>query len=295
MNEVTKKRDYSSIIIWLLIAIYAIAIFAFARSPLMGTNILEVVGVVLLLLHGAKRYGWKGILAFIIITYIISTASEDLSIHTGFPFGHYYYTTSGGLPWWIDRVPVTVAPMYIAIGYISWTIGTVILDHMDLHLDNKVNRFLLPMLSAFVMVQFDLVQDPSTSTYAGIWIWQHAGGFFGVPLVNFLGWYLTCYVFMQIFALFLAKNNQLIKRTANLNDKKYWLQPIVVYGLVALSYVAQFLININNHKVLTDRVGHTWTVSNLYETAVLVMLFTMFYTVVLAFIRLFKQSKTIFD
>jgi len=27
--------------------------------------------------------------------------------------------------------------------------------------------------------------------------WEHGGRFFGVPLANFLSWYLTCYIFIS--------------------------------------------------------------------------------------------------
>lgn len=31
----------------------------------------------------------------------------------------------------------------------------------------------------------------------------NGGGYFGVPLINFLGWTFTVYLFMQVFALYL--------------------------------------------------------------------------------------------
>lgn len=294
MTTETKKYNYSNIATWALIILYALAIILFAGDPKTGTGILELTGCVLLLLHGKKRYGWKGVIGFIIIAFVISTLLEDISIRTGFPFGNYHYDVSDApftIPY-IDKVPIVVGPIYIAMGYLSWTLGTIILDHADLHLDQRINRFILPVISAFIMVQFDLVQDPATSTYQGMWVWENGGGFFGVPLVNFLGWYLTCYLVMQVFTLFLTRNKRIIKNSDQLlDDKKFWLQPTVLYGLVGFSYIAQYLVNINNNHHLLDLAGKTWTVSNLYETAVTVMLFTMFYTVTLALIHIFKKRN----
>jgi len=34
-------------------------------------------------------------------------------------------------------------------------------------------------------------------------VWQHGGAYFGVPLTDFLGWYLVVYVIYQLFALYL--------------------------------------------------------------------------------------------
>lgn len=293
----SKKRQtlekISTILLWALIALYFVSTIVFAGDPLAATGILQLTGILCLILHGTIRYGWKGTLAFVIIAYVVSTIFEDLSIHTGFPFGNYHYdipVPDGSRPMrFIDQVPVVVGPIYIAVGYLSWTIGSLILNHADRHLDEKINIFLLPIVSAFVMVQFDLVQDPSTSTFQGFWIWEDGGGFVGVPLVNFLGWYFTCYLFMQIFTIFLARNQKLVKTSGLVNKKSFWMQPVIIYLLVAFSYVTQYIYNINNNTEIIDMAGNVWTVSNLYETAVTVMLFTMLYSVVLATISLYKD------
>src|SRR5207245_11479497 len=46
------------------------------------------------LIHGGRRYGWKTIAVFIVVTAIVSNILENISIVTGFPFGQYYYTDS---------------------------------------------------------------------------------------------------------------------------------------------------------------------------------------------------------
>lgn len=273
---------------WLLIGLYLISTIVFGGQMDHSTGQLFLLGSILVLMHAPKRYGWKGTFIFIATAYIVSTILEDMSIRTGFPFGNYHYTL-GGLH--IDQVPVLVGPVYIAVGYMSWTIGSIILDHADKHLDKKFNLISLPAVSAFIMCQFDLVQDPLTSTFDGIWIWENAGGIFGVPLVNFLGWYLTCYLFMQIFAIYLSKNSQIIIESGDTEKKSYWLQPVIFYLLIGLSYIGHYLHQINSDEVITDLAGNVWGVANLHETAVGIMLFTMLYSVVLATVRLFKPKN----
>src|SRR5438128_12594646 len=46
------------------------------------------------LIHGGRRYGWKTIGVFIVVTAIVSNILENSSILIGFPFGHYHYTDS---------------------------------------------------------------------------------------------------------------------------------------------------------------------------------------------------------
>ncbi|MEG3659786.1 carotenoid biosynthesis protein [Arenibacter palladensis] len=291
MKKMSSSAKFSYYLGWVLILLYFISNLIFVHDPKPATGILALAGCIFLVIHGVARYGWKGTGLFVVIAYTVSTFLEDLSIHTGFPFGNYHYDLSSApfaVPF-IDQVPVVVGPIYIAVGYLSWTIGSIIMNHADRHLDKKSNIFLLPMVSAFIMVQFDLVQDPSTSTYQGLWVWENGGGFVGVPLVNFLGWYLTCYLFMQLFTLVLAKNQKMIKTSGLVNKKSYWMQPIVLYLTIAFSYVTQYIYHIDNKTEIQDLAGNIWTVANLYEIAVTVMVFTMLYSSVLAIVNLYKD------
>lgn len=55
---------------------------------------------------------------------VISNVLENLSIQTGFPFGHYHYTGGGK----IFQVPWFIGPAYLATGYLAWVVATVLLD-----------------------------------------------------------------------------------------------------------------------------------------------------------------------
>jgi len=72
-------------------------LWAIVGAYLIGSRIIPGFITPLLfpfaLVHGARRYGWKSIAVFMVITLIVSNILENSSILTGFPFGHYYYTT----------------------------------------------------------------------------------------------------------------------------------------------------------------------------------------------------------
>lgn len=262
---------------------------AFSGNPSLETQIIDLCGCVFLFLHGPRKYGWKSTFAFVAIAFVVSTILEDLSINTGFPFGHYHYTIEG-FPR-IDKVPIVVGPFYIALGYMAWSIGAIILEHVENYLNTKFNIVILPLVSAFIMCQFDLVQDPVTSTYQGIWIWENGRGVFGVPLVNFLGWYLTCYIFMQIFALYLSRHQKSVKNTEETRERSFWLQPIILYASIAFSYVCYYIHHYTDNTIIKDLAGNSWNVSAMHETAVTIMLFTMLYSIVLALGHLFKPNN----
>jgi putative membrane protein len=283
---------WSNIVRWALIALYALFIILFVDDPNSVATMILIFGFVFVFLHAPKQYGWKPTLMFALLAFVVSTIFEDLSIHTGFPFGNYHYQSVIAN---IDQVPFAVGLVYIAVGYFSWTLGSVLLNNADRHLDRKFNIIVLPLVSTFIMCQFDLVIDPSTSTYQGGWIWEQGGGFFGVPLVNFLGWYLTCYVFMQIFTLYLAKQQGKLPDKPEIRSKQYWLQPIIFYLLIGAGYIVQYIYRLGDTSVLTDLAGNTWAVNTMYETAVTVMLFTMFYSAVLALVTLYKDKPVTID
>lgn len=65
---------------------------------------IVVVQVGFLALHGAWRYGRRSVAVFIVAGLVVSNLMENLSIHTGFPFGDYHYTGGGkvfDVPWYI--------------------------------------------------------------------------------------------------------------------------------------------------------------------------------------------------
>lgn len=76
------------------------------------------------------------------------------------------------------------------------------------------------------------------------------------------------------------------------DKKSYWVQPIVLYLTIAFSYVTQYIYHIDNKTEIQDLAGNTWTVANLYETAVTVMVFTMLYSSVLAIVNLYKNGNS---
>jgi uncharacterized membrane protein len=45
------------------------------------------------------------------------------------------------------------------------------------------------LLGATLMTASDLLIDPAATCILGYWHWQQEGIFFGVPLVNFAGWF----------------------------------------------------------------------------------------------------------
>lgn len=257
---------------------FLLAVVALAGKPSLIAQGLAVGGTVIAFAHGVRTYGWSGISVFLAICLAVTFAIENLSIVTGFPFGNYHFEVAAALPY-IGKVPIVVGLLYFAMGYFSWMIASLLLDDADLHLDRPFNVVALPIIAAFVMVQWDVVMDPPNATVYRAWIWHDGGGYFGVPLSNYAGWYLTVWLFYQAFGLVLYFRPGLVWPRSHGSR----LPPILVYLAVALSNAVPYLVGHAGEVV--DATGHGWRTQDLHETTVIVMLFTMLFTSTLALLR----------
>lgn len=271
--------DLSRSCLWVLIVLFAIATVASALSTSISvTTAYVAILVAFALIHGALCYGWPGIATFAIICLVVSNVFENLSVETGFPFGNYHYTDALGPK--LFHVPLLIGPTYFGVGYLSWVLATILVG--DVFRGAALFRaFATPLVAAFIMVLWDLSLDPGASTVGKWWIWHDGGGFFGVPLSNYLGWLLTVYVFMQLFALYLRSRGPEPQAP---QPPAHDAQAAIMYALVAALFVLNYLIK--GSGPVTDAAGVGWRTGDIAETAAITSVFTMLFVVLLAAIRL---------
>jgi putative membrane protein len=267
--------------LWTLTGAVALGLIIEAFVP--GVTLFVVVlQVVFALLHGARRYGWRAIGVFVVAGLVISNILENLSIRTGFPFGHYQYTGGGK----IFLVPWFIGPAYLATGYLAWIVATVLLGDVRGR-SSWLTTIGTPVIAAFAMTAWDLSLDPVRSTINRVWIWEHGGGFFGVPLTNFLGWTFTVYLFMQVFAVYLRTRGP--QGTTERGEARAGnLHGVLLYGLTTLSSFAPLLTGART--VVVDATGRTWRTADIYQTSALVTIYGMLFIAALALLRMAQQS-----
>jgi hypothetical protein len=138
--------------------------------------------------------------------------------------------------------------------------------------------FAVPIVAAFIMVGWDVRLAPASSTIAHIWIWENGGGYFGVPLTNYLGWYLTVFTFLQLFALYLARRPDPVVPSL---PPGHWYLACVLFAVIALDYPAG---NLGGENVpIKDATGRVWQTGDIYETAAIVSMYTMLSVAVASF------------
>ncbi|MCL2761217.1 MAG: carotenoid biosynthesis protein [Desulfuromonadales bacterium] len=165
------------------------------------------------LIAGVFHLGWRAIFLFTVIGYLISFASEFSSIHTGFPYGWYYYiNATQGRELWIAGVPFFDSLSYVFLCYCSYSTAIFILSPLKRSGFNLIpletisirKSFAALVVGSLLQVYLDIVTDPvalqGNRWFLGqIYGYNTPGIHFGVPVSNYLGWWLVSAV--MIFAL----------------------------------------------------------------------------------------------
>ena len=241
----------------MLVALYEVArLFHLlpGKLPIAGVIALHVLPLlVFALIHGAMFYGVRGILIFFAISFIVGNVFENLGVATGFPYGRYYYTEAMGPK--LFHVPILVGLAYPWMGYLSWTLGRVILGNLRSPLVGT-RVITLPLVAAFIMIAWDLANDPVWANLDRLWVWQDPGAYFGVPVTNFLALYWVYYLMHQSFAIYLRGRLPIVSPL----PASYWRRPIIVYALCAAGSII-FVLSKRVPAVVFDPTGTPWNVS----------------------------------
>ena len=145
-----------------------------------------VLGALAALAHAAARLGGKRAIALLLAGFAISLAAELTGTSTGVPFGPYSYTSLLG--WRIaGLVPFPIPLSWFFMVYCSLAIlGRVLVPADDLR-----TRLTWAALGGLTLTAWDVSMDPAMSFATAHWLWHTRGFFYGMPLLNWFGWWLT--------------------------------------------------------------------------------------------------------
>jgi putative membrane protein len=246
------------------------------RTAIVALDVLSALAFALVL--GTRTHRLRGILVFAGFCILIGNTTENLSISTGFPFGHYFFLELMGPK--LFQVPILLGLAYIGMAYVSWVLGTLIAGRSR-------SLLAIPLTASFIMVAWDVAQDPVWSTVLHGWVWRDGGHWFGVPFSNYLGWYLTVFLIYLCFALYLRRR----PAPPNASNPAIGRPAISFYALCAAANVCQ-VFGHRTQTVVQDPTGHAWVVADITAASALVSIFVMGGFAVLALVRLGRQSAT---
>ena len=198
------------IFLFTLIVFYNMIVQLFMIPELLGpVYVLAPIFIIFFcFFHSLIGLGWLNAIIYLVLVIICSWIWEELGVLTGIIFGKYEYTAL--IPYHISKVPLEVPFSWYIFLYISFCISDIIVN-TRLHARQRESlpkpiklrifeAILVSLFTGAVAVGWDVVSDPMGSTRCSIWIWENGNGyFFGVPLLNFIGWFWLSSLFTAIF------------------------------------------------------------------------------------------------
>lgn len=172
------------------------AVRVFDFSIRYAGSIQILLGAAAIASYGWYALGWRFTACFFAVTYALSLTSELIGTATGWPFGEYAYTEFLGYKI-LGRVPFTIPFSWFAMGLASYLLG----NELARSLNVRRHSVWSVLLGAWLLTAWDLVLDPAMAyedLHIQFWRWGQAGSYFGMPLLNLLGWSLTGLAFMSV-------------------------------------------------------------------------------------------------
>ncbi|HUQ49045.1 MAG TPA: carotenoid biosynthesis protein [Gemmatimonadaceae bacterium] len=168
-----------------------------------------ILGAAAIFLHAAQRFGQGKAVALLTAGFGISLASEILGTSTGLPFGPYSYTTLLGY-----RIAGLV-PFPIPLSWFYMVYSSLALTGRILPVRNtERSRTAWALSAGAILTAWDVSMDPAMSSATTHWQWHTPGIFYGMPLSNWVGWFLTGSIVARAM-LAIVQPRQVAERVSN--------------------------------------------------------------------------------
>lgn len=145
--------------------------------------------------------GWRRMALFVVLGSVIGGASELLGTQVGIPFGAYEYTH------WLGAKIGGHVPYFIPLSWFAMSIVS-----LDLARRVTSSRRARVFVATVFMVLWDVSLDPamngagardgSGAPVGGVdmfWFYPEGGFYYGMPLSNWIGWFLVSLVIMLAY------------------------------------------------------------------------------------------------
>lgn len=232
-------------LIWFLFFIFLILIFLNVINAVPGLHLgiersrlyrLLFFGlpVALLVCHSITTLSFSKATFLILLSSFVGWVMEVWGLRSGTFFGGHYVYNMGDRVFW--DIPFLVIFYWAVFIYTGYSITNSFLSWLGKKKPNKKNRnlSLLPiavLLDSLFVVFIDLFMDP-IQVAKGDWTWLDRGPYFGVPIGNFIGWFVVALIVSGIF-----RTSEYFSEDKDIKfNESIYLIPVIGYGLLVLYF-----------------------------------------------------------
>jgi len=212
---------------WILLLLCAIAgLYPFSEHSPLITYAVSNMAVVLCLIHCSMWAGWPSTIKIFLVTWLTGYFTEVLGVNFQFLYGLYYYpdVISGPL---VLGVPPMAMLIYFPLGYTCFIMGRAVIGGLSKQVTG-LRLIGVAIFAGLAMTTHDFSNDPFQSTVRGLWVWPNGGAYFGVPIQNFIGWFVLTSFFSIIVGL-IANSASAMKYISTSRAPNFFLPVILLY------------------------------------------------------------------
>lgn len=235
-----------------------------------------VAFLVTFLVIGILDMGLQKTLIWLVIGYVIAFISEYLSINYGIPYGDYKYlydAFEGELVFF--GVPVWDSISYSFLSYASFIMAKFFIHPIKHNLRFGYHVKLLHpattiLFAALLTTMLDVIIDPVANLgekwFLGkIYYYPNGGVYFGVPISNYLGWFIVSLCIIAAFYVvdrFVCTPECWHETGAKRFNGQALLGPLFYFGIALFNifiafYIKETLLGLVSSMILLPIIGFT--------------------------------------
>ncbi len=172
---------------------------------------------------------------FFVLSCLIALIAEYAGTHSDFPFGHRYVYHPSLQPMLFAHIPMVIPLAWFLVGFTPLVfLNRYRVCKADPYYMYKI--IFKAALCALYIVGLDLIIDP-LAVSVKTWTWETNGVYFGVPAMNFVGWFFVGFIIHVVYILFEKDNRNAPEKASFVFDGSFVLISMTMTGIALVTFV----------------------------------------------------------